>query len=208
MLPHLRRRAAADTGTKSSLLALAVLIAFSAIPSRPVVAALPAVATIPLVDQTGRSFSLASLGGRTIVVTFVASRCSDACPIANAEFSRLRARLDRESSRAILLTITLDPSYDTPFVFSKTAHAYGARDDGSWRFASGKPSDITTLLAHFSITPRRDRRGIPNVHETFVYVLDDRMKIAKTLLLSTTLAATADEAVREVDSPSRGAARR
>ena len=51
----------------------------------------PDTRSIPLIDQRGKPFRLADLHGRPTLVTFVATRCSDACPIANVAFARLRA---------------------------------------------------------------------------------------------------------------------
>lgn len=119
-------------------------------------------------------------------MTFVASRCTDACPIADHEFEMLAARLRQEHVAARLLTITLDPDYDTPFVMAGAAHGYGA-DARQWRFASGAPADVRRLMRAFNVTAIKDEHGIPDQHGTFVYVLDARGRLARTLLLSTNL---------------------
>jgi cytochrome oxidase Cu insertion factor (SCO1/SenC/PrrC family) len=41
-----------------------------------------------LVDQRGTPFTLHGLRGKPVVLTFVATRCTDACPIAAAGTSR------------------------------------------------------------------------------------------------------------------------
>src|SRR5665213_993702 len=77
---------------------------------------------VALVDQTGARFTFADLRGGPVIVTFVATRCSDACPIADSIFARLAQR----NLRARLVTITLDPRYDTPFVMAHYARELGA----------------------------------------------------------------------------------
>jgi cytochrome oxidase Cu insertion factor (SCO1/SenC/PrrC family) len=42
--------------------------------------------TTALVDQRNAPFSLHELRGAPVLVTFVATRCRDVCPIANALF--------------------------------------------------------------------------------------------------------------------------
>jgi protein SCO1 len=145
------------------------------------------VAHTVLVDQSGSSFRITDLAGRPVVVTFVATRCTDACPIANAMFSRLQARLARDHTRAMLLTVTLDPAYDSPFVMARAAHQFDANPH-TWRFVSGSNADVRSLMAAFGVTATPDRHGVPEEHSSFVYVLDGHGRLARSLLLSTNLA--------------------
>ena len=41
-----------------------------------------------LVDQTGHAFTLGSLRGSPVALTFVSAHCTDACPLINAQFAR------------------------------------------------------------------------------------------------------------------------
>jgi cytochrome oxidase Cu insertion factor (SCO1/SenC/PrrC family) len=146
---------------------------------------------IPLVDQTGATFRLSDLGGRPALVTFVATRCSDACPLANAAFAKLRVRLDRDRVAARLVTITLDPAYDTPF--ARGFHA-DARD---WIFASGSPENVSRLMRSLGVVAVKGRSGVPDQHSSFVYVLDRSTRLSRTLLLSTDMAEDAERALAE-----------
>lgn len=174
-----------DTATSTIARGLAaVLLALAcALPAQAGVR-LPSALRAPLLDQHGTAFRIADLVGRPVVVTFVATRCSDACPIADAMFSRLQSRLRRDHTRASLLTVTLDPGYDSPFVMGRFAREYDA-DARVWRLASGSPADVRAVMAAFGVVARPDRNGIPDAHTSFVYVLDSHGRLARTLLLST-----------------------
>ena len=137
-------------------------------------------AGVTLVDQTGARFRLIDLEGRPTVVTFIATRCTDTCPISDALF----AKLARERIPARLLTITLDPDYDTPFVMARHARELHAQPD-RWRVASGSPHDIERLLSAFGVVRDVGRDGIPDAHSSFIYVFDAGGRLAKTLPLST-----------------------
>lgn len=139
---------------------------------------------ITLVDQHGAAFRIADLAGRPVVATFVATRCSDACPIADAMFSRLQSRLRKDGTSAVLLTVTLDPRYDSPFVMARFAREYDA-DARTWRLASGDPKNVFALMRAFGVVARPDRNGVPDAHTSFVYVLDRHGRLDRTLLLST-----------------------
>jgi cytochrome oxidase Cu insertion factor (SCO1/SenC/PrrC family) len=153
----------------------------------PVAAATPAdPRTIPLVDQSGHTFRLADFNGTPTVVTFVAARCTDACPIANALFARASARLRADHVKTRLLTVTLDPSHDTPAVMARLARSFGA-DLAEWRFASGAPADVFRLMRSFGVVEELDAHGIPEEHTSFVYVLDRDVRLKRTIPLSTAL---------------------
>jgi len=150
---------------------------------------------IPLVDQDGRAFRLADLHGEPALVTFVATRCTDACPIADAQFRELSQALRQAHIRARLVTVTLDPAYDTPFVMSHEAQMLGAVSP-AWVLASGSIGHVHALMRSFGVVAERGHSGIPDVHTTFVYVLDTRTRLAQTLLLSTSLVRDAEQALR------------
>lgn len=149
---------------------------------------------IPLVDQAGHTFRISDLQGRPTLLTFVATRCTDACPIANVAFDRLRARLRHDRIEARLLTVTLDPDYDTPFVMSKLARSLSA-DPGEWIFASGSPGQVRRLMRSLGVEAEKGKTGVPDVHSTFVFVLDRRARLSRSLLLSTNLVTQAEEAL-------------
>jgi cytochrome oxidase Cu insertion factor (SCO1/SenC/PrrC family) len=131
-----------------------------------------------LVDQRGAAFSLHALRGKPVVIAFVASRCTDACPVADAVF----AQLERERAAVQLVTISLDPRYDTPFVMSRYARDLRASAP-AWRVASGKPLDVDRVVDAFGV-----QRVAAAVHSTMVYCLDVRGKLVRTLPLSTATA--------------------
>lgn len=180
--------------TRRAALALALAIASAF--ATPGLARASDVRDAALVDQFGARFTLRDLAGAPSAIAFVASRCGDACPIVDAEFSLLHARLRREGRPARLVTITLDPTYDTPFVFAKLARANRAPSDGTWRFASGSPEIVRRVMRSFGVTTHSGPGGVPDVHDTFVYVLDRNARLATTFLLSTTVAAAADAAMQ------------
>ena len=174
---------------------MAALVALALGP-RAAVAAQHDALRIPLVDQLGAPFSLGALHGEPVVVTFVATRCTDACPIANEMFSRLDERLRKDHVRARLVTVTLDPAFDTPFVMARFAREYRA-DPRTWELATGKVSDVRALMGAFGVVAPPGAGGVPDAHTSFVYVLDGRGHLARTLLLSTNIVDEAAKLLRE-----------
>ncbi len=161
---------AARAAGAAAFVALAATVA-------PATAAAPDARDLPLVDQTGARFTLRALR-RPVAVIFVATRCGDACPVAEGVFARLAAELAASHLDAGLLTVTLDPQFDRPIVMAAKARAFRA-DAARWRWASGDPADVVRLLDAFNV-PRLDG----TFHGAFAYVLDAHGLPARVVLLS------------------------
>lgn len=151
---------------------------------------LPAIAaTQPaLVDQSGRHFSFASLRGTPLVVTFVAAHCTDACPLVNAQFAQAAQRFAHDRTGVRLLTITLDPEHDPPAVMRDLAKRFDA-DARHWVFATGAVRDVHRVMSAFGVVAEQGPHGYAEMHSTFVYFIDKRGNLRKTLLASTVLSA-------------------
>src|SRR5581483_7116454 len=105
-----------------------------------------------LVDQTGRRFTLGSLTGKPLAITFVSAHCDDACPLINAQFSAAARSIAKAHLTAKLVTITLDPDHDSPATMRKLANRFEA-DPRYWLVASGKPSDVRSIMHSFGVIP-------------------------------------------------------
>jgi cytochrome oxidase Cu insertion factor (SCO1/SenC/PrrC family) len=146
----------------------------------------PSIPRPHLVDQQRHSFDLASLRGMPLAVTFVSARCTDACPLINAQFSAAARRMEREKIPARLLTITLDPEHDSPQTMRELAKRFEA-NSRYWLLAGGSLRDVHTIMRAFGVVWIESKRGDHDRHTTFVYILDASGKLAKTVLASTAL---------------------
>lgn len=156
----------------------------------------PAVAApLHLVDQTGRRFTLASLRGRPLIVTFIAAHCTDACPLINAQFAQAQKLFEQQHRSVRLLTITLDPEHDPPPVLRALAHRFGA-DPGRWIVAGGDTRSVHAVMKLFGVQAERGPSGYAEMHTTFVYVFDKHGRLHNTVLASTILGTQLADDVR------------
>jgi protein SCO1/2 len=68
-----------------------------------------ATAGFSLVDQAGKTVSLARQRGKVVVLTFFNDSCSDICPVLEAEIADAATDLGRSSDRVVFLTVNTDP---------------------------------------------------------------------------------------------------
>ena len=81
-----------------------------------------------LLDEQGATVRLTDLRGKVVAVNFIYTRCPlpDVCPRLSANFATLQRRFaDRLGSDLLLLSVTVDPDYDTPAVLA--AYARGGQ---------------------------------------------------------------------------------
>ena len=103
------------------------------------------VADVELTDQHGRTVRLSDLRGKVLAVNFIYTRCPlpDVCPRLSAGFAALARRFQKELGNSlVLVSVTVDPDYDTPAVLADYAKRWAAPP--GWRFLTG---DVSALAA-------------------------------------------------------------
>ena len=130
----------------------------------------PAIGTsIPdftLTDQSGRSVALSSFRGDVVVIDFIYTRCPlpDVCPRLSANFRRLQRRF---GNKVTLLSITIDPQFDTAEVLARYAKLWNA-DLASWHFLTGTAREIEAVAKHFGMLYFAEEGSMTHTTETVV----------------------------------------
>ena len=113
-----------------------------------------------LVNQSGRHISLDQYRGKTLLVTFIYTRCpfADFCPRVSGEFATLNQELKKNAGlykKTHLLSVSFDPKNDTP----KVLRTYGAGYLGEkapqfdhWEFAAPAADQLPDLAKYFGLT--------------------------------------------------------
>ena len=118
-----------------------------------------AVRDATLVDQDGKTRRLSEWRGHRVALTFVYTRCPlpEFCPLMNQHFRSVQNTLAKTPALADvrLLSMSLDPAYDTPAVLKPFATGAGA-DPARWTFLTAAPADAATFMEQFGIISERD----------------------------------------------------
>jgi protein SCO1 len=125
-----------------------------------------------LVDQEGRAFTPARLAGRLVLVDFIFTACSTACPVKTAALAGLQRQLPPAlGPRVHLLSVSLDPLNDTPKALKAFAQRAGV-DLAGWTFATGRPQDIERLSDALRLFRPGSPVRKPDDHSTAVWLID------------------------------------
>jgi len=136
-----------------------------------------AVPEITFADQDGHERHLADWRGRALAVTFIYTRCPlpDFCPLLDRQFESIQKVMQQDPSlreRAHLVSVTFDPTFDTPAVLKLHAARASAQAD-DWSFVTGDPDDLTRFASRFGISVLRDEpQAAEIVHNLRTAVID------------------------------------
>ena len=93
-----------------------------------------------LINQYGTQFDSSRLAGQIYVVEFFFTTCPSICPIMTQNLLKVQ-RAFSDESRVSLISVTINPTYDTSEVLSQYAQKYGITHP-NWFLLTGAQDDI------------------------------------------------------------------
>jgi len=125
--------------------------------------------------DAGRSFQLAALRGRPVVLAMFFTSCGYACPRIVADMTQIQQNLPaavRDQARFVL--VSFDDQRDTVAALQAYREAHGL--NASWVLLRGAPDDIRELAAVLSVKYKRDAAGMFQ-HSNLITVLNPEGEI-------------------------------
>lgn len=131
-----------------------------------------------LKNENNERISLDDYRGHPLILTFIFTRCPmpNFCPRMSSNFAAIQQAIHDNKINARLLSITLDPKFDTPEILKQYA-AHAGADPGIWNFATGEDKQIDELTAGFSIY--RQSEGGTISHGLATALIDGKGEINK-----------------------------
>ncbi|HVQ38474.1 MAG TPA: SCO family protein [Pyrinomonadaceae bacterium] len=101
---------------------------------------------VPVIDQNGKRLNFYSdlIKGKTVAINFVFTTCTTICPPLTATFRRVQQELATSAPEASLISVSVDPTTDTPERLRDFAGKFKAGP--GWTFITGDKTEITNLL--------------------------------------------------------------
>lgn len=125
-------------------------------------------------NQDGRSVRFPSevIKDRMAVVSFIYTTCTTACPLTAGRLSKLQETLgDRLEREVRIVSITLDPTVDTPARLKEYGQKFHARP--GWTWLTGASPTVKRLLQEMGVyTPDY------TAHPPVLLIVDGRRSLA------------------------------
>jgi len=97
-----------------------------------------------LIERSGQSVTKADLLGKVWIASVIFTRCVEECPLVTSHMARLQDAFAAERD-VYLVSITVDPAYDTPEVLTRYAQSFAAQPQ-RWLFLTGDKATIYRLV--------------------------------------------------------------
>jgi protein SCO1/2 len=125
-----------------------------------------------LIDQAGKTVSLASLGNRVLLVDFIYTSCPGPCPVQTSNQVALQKQIPEALRSGVhFVSISLDPAFDQPEVLERYALERGA-DLSGWSFLTGPPEQVADVVRRWGIGSLRKEDGTID-HTLITFLVHD-----------------------------------
>lgn len=108
-----------------------------------------AVSATPMVRQDGSKTTLAKEldGKKPVILAFIYTSCTTVCPVTSQILSRTQDLLGADMANVRLVSISIDPEYDTPERLMAYSQRFGAK--AQWQHYTGTLADSVAIQKAF-----------------------------------------------------------
>ncbi|MBG38776.1 MAG: electron transport protein SCO1/SenC [Cryomorphaceae bacterium] len=134
-----------------------------------------------LINQDSLAFSSSSVSKKIWVVEYFFASCKGICPVMNEQMKRIQSAFLNDTN-VVILSFTVDPERDTPWVLKEYANAHGA-EAGKWFFLTGDKASIYKLArkSFFLLKPAEAKNqgdvGSDFIHTNNFVLVDENKQI-------------------------------
>lgn len=161
---------------------------------------------VELLNQDGKTIHLADFRGKTLLLTFIYTRCPmpTFCPRLSSLFASVERELAKNPEqypKTQLLTISIDPKNDTPPVLRKYGLAYLSDDPKGfayWSFAVPTAENLKKLADAFSLIYEEQDNQI--AHSMSTDLIDPNGRLVRQWNVSDWTKADALAAIQQVEN--------
>ncbi|MCM0059415.1 MAG: SCO family protein [Algoriphagus sp.] len=128
-------------------------------------------------NQDGQPVGRNQMEGKITIVDFFFTSCPSICPVMSKEMERVNDHF-REEPMVQILSISIDPTFDTPEILKSYAEKHHAIP-GKWQFLSGTKEETFQLARCGFVLPALDGNGVPDdfVHSDKFILIDELGRI-------------------------------
>ena len=140
---------------------------------------------VPLLNQDGKNIHLSDFRGKSVLLTFIYTRCPmpNFCPRLSSLFASVERKLAQdptEYAKTHLVSISIDPKFDTPPVLRSYGLAYlggDAKGFDHWSFTVPTPQNLEKLAKAFALLYEEEDNQI--AHSMSTVLIDPGGRLVK-----------------------------
>ncbi|MBW4078822.1 MAG: SCO family protein [Acidobacteria bacterium] len=144
---------------------LSTLMSISPLPER-------AAPNFTLTDQMGKSVRLSQFHGKSVVLTFMDSRCTEVCPLIAQEFISAEKDLGRRARSMVFVGVNVNPHANSVADVRHFTSIHGLSSLNNWYFLTGPLARLVPVWRSYGIEVILPKNGTQTVHSSYMYFLN------------------------------------
>ena len=117
-----------------------------------------------LTDQHGKSVSLSTFAGKSVVLTFGDDKCTDLCTLLAQDVLTADKDLGAGQSNVEFVSVNANTFYPSVAATRAWTDSHGLGHTANWHFLTGTPKTLATLAKHYGVDVELDQRTRTIVH--------------------------------------------
>lgn len=157
--------AVGNSSEMSSRQSLTTLMSLSPLPVR-------VAPNFTLVDQAGKSVSLSQFYGKTVLLAFMDSRCTEVCPVEAQEFLRAEKDLGRRARSVVFIGVNVNPHANSVADVQQFTTQHGLSALKNWYFLTGSLAKLIPVWRAYGIEVIVSKNAKQTAHSSYLYFLN------------------------------------
>jgi protein SCO1/2 len=130
---------------------------------------------IELTDQYGKKIDLAKLKGKSVLVAFLYTHCTDLCPIVAGKVHAAYAQIPK-SERPVFLAVSVDPAHDTPASAATFNRRHRTTGEIDWLL--GSQAELEKVWKAWGVKPEHNANDPEEIeHNAEIFAIDPQGQI-------------------------------
>ena len=114
-----------------------------------------------LLDQHGAQISLETFGANPILITFLYTNCTKACPITAGKLHQLVQLLDKSNAHTEIVTISVDPIGDS--ITSAYTYSKQWKMENDWHYLTGSLAQLKPIWEYYWAEPTTEVTNLSEI---------------------------------------------
>ncbi len=157
---------AGTSSSESSIrTSLESLMGLSPVPER-------AAPNFTLTDQRGKLRSLSSFKGRSVLLTFMDTQCTEVCPVLASELLVAQRILGHQGSHVVFIAINVNPHANSVADVNDFTRVHGLDSLHNWYFFTGSLVQLAPVWRSYGVEVIAPVHGGQTTHSSYIFFLN------------------------------------
>ncbi len=157
--------AVGNSSETSSRQSLTTLMSLSPLPLRKA-------PNFTLIDQNGKSTSLRQFRGKSVLLAFMDTRCTEVCPVEAQEFLRAEKDLGQRARNVIFLGVNVNPHANSVADVRQFTNQHGLSALKNWHFLTGTLAQLAPIWRAYGVEVFVSKTSRQTAHSSYLYFLN------------------------------------